>query len=398
MTLQVGLLSLKPTLLSHPLLNLINTHTMVHFPFVSSPKAKRHHRRGSLPGGVLTIIGGLKTKLPAALPKPSVKPSIKPTGIKITTKPALSTPAGAATTPKTTPQTAPTRASTIDNPSSSIRGTTSSPSSRQTPTPIPAGQPFAGRLEGGGTRDDIFGTRTYGSGYPGLEGRGTAGRGFPFYFWPVAWPAAALGGAGAAGVYLSDNDEYGSPSNTSRPGGQLTTVSFTSALDTSSSSLDTTTTTTPSQAGMTYRILSDNSTIADLVPHILSSCSVLLSIPASSNTMANYTGFDAPHPEEIIQYYRASSIALSMDGYNNSATYPFTGNSDGTENPPDSPLPTTADLNLMDCLNQTIGTDAPLADAAHSQNLADSAGSVLHLPNFSVAGVVGLLWLFRLLV
>lgn len=27
----------------------------------------------------------------------------------------------------------------------------------------------------------------YGSGYPGITGRGTAGRGFPFYFWPVVW-------------------------------------------------------------------------------------------------------------------------------------------------------------------------------------------------------------------
>ena len=28
---------------------------------------------------------------------------------------------------------------------------------------------------------------TYGSGYPGITGRGVAGRGFPFWFWPVVW-------------------------------------------------------------------------------------------------------------------------------------------------------------------------------------------------------------------
>ena len=30
-------------------------------------------------------------------------------------------------------------------------------------------------------------TRIYGSGYPGVEGRGVAGRGFPFYFWPLSF-------------------------------------------------------------------------------------------------------------------------------------------------------------------------------------------------------------------
>jgi hypothetical protein len=29
--------------------------------------------------------------------------------------------------------------------------------------------------------------REYGSGYPGITGRGTDGRGFPFIFWPLAW-------------------------------------------------------------------------------------------------------------------------------------------------------------------------------------------------------------------
>ena len=48
--------------------------------------------------------------------------------------------------------------------------------------------------------------RTYGSGYPGVVGRGTAGRGFPFFFWPIVWPVAA--GAGAA-AYLSGGDEVG---------------------------------------------------------------------------------------------------------------------------------------------------------------------------------------------
>lgn len=44
----------------------------------------------------------------------------------------------------------------------------------------------------------------YGSGYPGVAGRGVANRGFPFYFWPVVWGGGA--GVGTA-AYLHDEDE-----------------------------------------------------------------------------------------------------------------------------------------------------------------------------------------------
>ena len=33
--------------------------------------------------------------------------------------------------------------------------------------------------------------RTYGSGYPGIGGRGVVGRPFPFWFWPVVWSSNA---------------------------------------------------------------------------------------------------------------------------------------------------------------------------------------------------------------
>ncbi|KDR70408.1 hypothetical protein GALMADRAFT_76087 [Galerina marginata CBS 339.88] len=367
----------------------------MHFPLVSPPKVnrRRHHRRAiALPSLSVTVTGVKPTKLPTALPTPTIKVS----SIKATTKVATTPAAKTTTSAKKTTSTSKT--------SSSARSS-SSAAARATPTPIPAGRPFAGRLEGGGTRDNIFGTSTYGSGYPGVEGRGTSGRGFPFYFWPVAWPAAALGGAAAAGVYLSANDEYGSPSNSSRPGGQLQTVSFTSALDvptidsadpTATDPPANTTTTPAAPAGMIFRILSDNTTISDLVPHILSTCGDLLALSASTNTTENYLGFGSPHPEEVVQYYRASSIALSMDGYNNSAVYSPAVDSNG-DDAVDTPIPTTADLKLMDCLNTTIGADAPLIDPAHAQAQADGALSMHHVPNLSVAGVVGLLWLLRLM-
>jgi len=49
----------------------------------------------------------------------------------------------------------------------------------------------------------IFIFRQYGSGYPGIAGRGVAGRGFPFLFWPLAWGGVA--GVGTA-AYLHNTE------------------------------------------------------------------------------------------------------------------------------------------------------------------------------------------------
>jgi hypothetical protein len=44
----------------------------------------------------------------------------------------------------------------------------------------------------------------YGSGYPGvLASRGVAGRGFPYYFWPVVW----YGSGDDSSSYLYDSSE-----------------------------------------------------------------------------------------------------------------------------------------------------------------------------------------------
>jgi len=124
-----------------------------------------------------------------------------------------------------------------------------------------------------------------------------------------------------------------------------------------------------------FRILADNATVLSLIQDLSANCTYLLSTtsPYYSKTSAPYT--DTPQPEQIIQYYRASSIALSMDGYNNTATYA----SDGT---PDSPV-STVDPQLLECLNQTIGLAAPLIDGA---------GVRWSIPNLGAVGVVWVLW------
>ncbi|KAH8110027.1 hypothetical protein DFH11DRAFT_1805979 [Phellopilus nigrolimitatus] len=206
---------------------------------------------------------------------------------------------------------------------------------------IPSGQLFAGRSQGGGTRGEVFGSRTYGSGYPGVTGsRGVAGLGFPFYFWPVVW------GTGHP-TYLHST-EYGDVNNSSRPGGALTTVPFSS-----------------SSGNSTFHVVSDSATTTSLRSSVAAKCSSVL----ASNSKGNQaviafapTNKEQPQPEQAVQYFRASSITLTLDGYSDTAALA----GDGGANEKHTPLPGWVDTNLLNCLNQTIGAAAPLVDGAPS--------------------------------
>ncbi|KAJ6533237.1 hypothetical protein B0H19DRAFT_1214042 [Mycena capillaripes] len=158
---------------------------------------------------------------------------------------------------------------------------------------IPAGQPFAGRTQGGATRSQIWGTRSYGSGYPGVFSRGVDNRGFPFYFWPIAWALYGMA------VFQSNS------TNT------------------------------------IFRLVSDDNTVSDLMPDVASNCSMFL-IPPSTNLSTPFNT-SAMEPEQVVQYYRASTVALTLD---------------------DTPLPSGIDNQLLDCLNATIGQAIPLVDGA----------------------------------
>lgn len=84
-----------------------------------------------------------------------------------------------------------------------------------------------------------------------------------------------------------------------------------------------------------------------------------------------------PQPESVVQYYRASSIALSLDGYNNTAALSDKVNDTDA---PATPLPSNYDGYLLECLNTTIGSAAPLVDS-------DSAGLLVLLPTWLIFGV-----------
>lgn len=207
---------------------------------------------------------------------------------------------------------------------------------------IPSGQLFSGRTEGGGTREEIYGGSYYGSGYPGYTGRGVYGRPFPFYYWPVVW-------GGHNGSYLNDQAEYGAPSNISRPGGPMGYTTYAS-----------------SSSNTTFHVLADNSTLASLLIAINATCANLANPSITSSPLQAPLAYDAsntsqPQPESAVQYYRASSIALTLDGYNN------TGALSNDSGAVDLPLPAWADKSLLACLNSTIGTDSLLVNGAVSR-------------------------------
>ncbi|KAJ8697168.1 hypothetical protein PTI98_006966 [Pleurotus ostreatus] len=234
---------------------------------------------------------------------------------------------------------------------SGTRGASSAGNGGGRVTSIPAGQPFAGRSVGGGTRQQVVGSQQYGSGYPGVAGRGVAGRGFPFYFWPVAWGGAAGVGAGA---YLHSN-EYGRHDNSTRPGGVEVTAVFISS----------------SNGTNTFRLMADNATVTSLIEDIRGNCSSSLAAN-SSTTPSAFDPDQLPKPEQTVQYYRASSVALTFDGYNNTGAL-------ADEGTPDTPLPAGLDATLLNCLNDTIVNNVPLVDAA---GMRWSAPNVALLPLF----------------
>ncbi|KAF9652774.1 hypothetical protein BDM02DRAFT_2574042 [Thelephora ganbajun] len=196
---------------------------------------------------------------------------------------------------------------------------------------------FTGRTVGGGTRANIFGNRKYGSGYPGYP-IGVVGYGFPFFFWPLAFGETYYYGA-----HYIHSDEYGSPDNSSRPGGPMVTSTYASSTQ-----------------NTTFYLVTDTDTADAMVSILQQNCSSVLN-PAVSNAPVPYDASDpnSPKPEETVQYYRSSSAALMLEGYNN------TGQLSDDTSLPDTPLPTDIDTDLLTCLNETIGAALPLVDAAN---------------------------------
>lgn len=134
-----------------------------------------------------------------------------------------------------------------------------------------------------------------------------------------------------------------------------------------------------------FRVLADRTTITSLRLAIMIDCNSALA--SRDMPMAPYdsnSNSSLPRPEQVVQYYRASTVALSLDGYNNTATY--------TEDVSvaDTPLPSTVDNALLTCINSTIGAKVPLVDwSAESHGISNSAVA----QRLDAGALVGISWL-----
>jgi hypothetical protein len=148
--------------------------------------------------------------------------------------------------------------------------------------------------------------RTYGSGYPLLPARQVTGRGFPFGFWPLAWGAGTVAG----GAYIYDTQEvrlhisrrshpnapqYGLPDNSTRPGGVLVQAAIPEP---------------DSINGTTYRFIADTTTVEVILADLTSNCSAPTALPSRPFDPSQPPPVD---PSQVIQYYRASSAALTRE-------------------------------------------------------------------------------------
>ena len=129
-----------------------------------------------------------------------------------------------------------------------------------------------------------------------------------------------------------------------------------------------------SSTNTTLHVVSDNSTVVDLLTAVKANCSSYLNLAGTSSSPAPLV--DTPKPEQVVQYYRASSIALALDGYNNTAAL----QEEGT---PNVPLPTNIDMKMVNCVNQTIGLAAPLVNGVNAPYV---------VPNLGYLGLIYVIW------
>ncbi|KAG8703335.1 hypothetical protein FRC11_010812 [Ceratobasidium sp. 423] len=251
---------------------------------------------------------------------------------------------------------------------SGLNGKTTSPGSRGggAIATLPSGSRFAGRQAGGASRDNVYGGSYYGSGYPyGSYGSSwVGGRPFPFYYWPVY--------VGPHEYYGSS--EYGPPNSTDRPGGPMYTISvYTTDAKYNTSDV--------------YRILGDQDSVGTVLSALRKNCSVAGGAVFNYDPTSNDLAHSLPRIESIIQWYRSSSFALSLDGYNNSASaVTVAALSNDTHQLvtallPATPLPSHLNRAFLDCVNYTTATSLPLIDAGFS-----------NLPPVNELGLLLVLW------
>jgi hypothetical protein len=228
----------------------------------------------------------------------------------------------------------------------------------------------------------------YGSGYPGALTEGVKGRDFPFFFHPLSY--GRYPGYGPAYIY---DHEYGEPENGRRPGGPLYFIVIRPPASLTQSPHPTT----------TLYITADKPTLKVIGPRLRWSCSNSFSVwgdvdKARVSKPKKFKGpaedLNGPAPEEAVEYYRGSSVALFLAGYNNTAQVIDYIPHNNT-NLVDTPLPPVADTQFFQCVNKTLGESIPLVvgwGAAPYQRNAASSMIVLHPGIAMLLSLVFVVW------
>jgi len=143
-----------------------------------------------------------------------------------------------------------------------------------------------------------------------------------------------------------------------------------------------------SNATSPFFIIGDYESVQGLTAIIQSNCSANVSTPAAINS--TYTA--AVQPEQIIQYYRASSFALALTSYNDPANSFANQPSSNLSTVPTTipaPVPAGTNTTLLECLNYTIGNNIPIMSPAIRPQAA--------APMAQIAFLWVILWAFGLL-
>lgn len=226
------------------------------------------------------------------------------------------------------------------------------------PFTIGSGAPFAGRLAGGGTREQVGGTPRFGSGYPYSNGNiqrgGVYGQPFPFGFWPILWV-----GHGYSGEYRGGRVN----GTEQRPGGELVQVAVTPNASEWSLTAEQT---ANNSAVETFYMIGDRDSVETmlliLTPCIECeeySCGAVNSSITLFNDTTSEVGF-----ENTIQWYRASSFQLAYLGYNNTYAFPPLNESTTLDWENSTPLSDGLQADtFLQCLNTTITAALPVLNA-----------------------------------
>lgn len=148
-----------------------------------------------------------------------------------------------------------------------------------------------------------------------------------------------------------------------------------------------------------FRIVGDNSSVAAVYAVLIANCT-------AANTSGAITAFTPststyPLPEQVIQWYRASTFALSLDIYNNSASLlanmPASDSSPALPLSADTPLPSGLNTTFLECVNATVGASVPLVDLPSKPNHlgAEIATPIIVGPFVCIAGYYACRWCFR---